>query len=52
MLRKIRNLFNSYAEELSKVTILDEEIVLQRSWAELKRMEIELLNNYKTVMVR
>ncbi len=52
MLRKIRNLFNTYAEELSKVIDLEEEVIIQRSWAELKRMEIELLNHYRTVMVR
>lgn len=52
MLRKIRNLFNTYADELQTVTDLDEELIIQKSWAELKKMEAELLNHYRTVMVR
>lgn len=52
MLRKIRNLFTIYGDELMNITDINEELIIQKSWAELKKMESELLNHYRTVMVR
>lgn len=52
MLRKIRNLYYQYGEELMHINDAQEEIIIQRSWLELKKMESELLKDYRTVMVR
>jgi DNA primase len=52
ILRKIKATMNELFDELREIQDVEEEKIIQTSYAELKRNEIELLHEFKTVLVR
>jgi DNA primase len=52
LLRKIKATYHELLEELKTLQDANEEMIVQTTLIELKRNEIELLNDFKTVLVR
>lgn len=51
-IRKIKRLIDENQKDLSKSTSIDEQVILMQTHQRLKQMEVELIKNYGTVILK